>query len=173
LVKCLRPYGKGWPDKVKEDFCIEYATLVEECSNEKLDYTWPGQEELSDNDDRSAIDPEEVAQNFFDVDKVMGEDELEQAAEVLQETFNLKEAPSIDLLQSIREWQSQTGPPVHNSTRRSSIVDADSRPPTLEPEPVQSGADVDVDELVNAAWDEIMTPNMTRDAEETLRLFRR
>jgi hypothetical protein len=170
LVKCLKPYGKGWPDKVKDDFCIEYATLVEECSNEKLHHAKLGQEELSDDDDQLSVDPKEVAHDFFNVDKAMGEDELEQAAEVLQETFNLRDAPSIDLLRVIREWQSRTGPPVHNSTRSSSIVDSDSRSPTLEPGPIQSGADIDVDEIVNAVWDEIMTPN---ELEETLRLFGR
>jgi hypothetical protein len=132
LVKCLKPYGKGWPDRVKDDFCIEYATWVQECSNEKLDHAQPGQEELSDDGDRSAVDPEEVAQHFFNVNKAMGEHELQQAAEVLQRTFDLREAPSTHLLQAIRQWQSQAGPPVQDSTRRNSNIDLISRSPSPE-----------------------------------------
>jgi hypothetical protein len=163
LVKCLRPYGKGWPDKVKDDFCIEYATWVQECFNEKLDHAQPGQEELSDNDDRSAVDPEEVAQNFFDVDKAMSEHELGQAAEILQRTFNLREAPSIDLLQAIRQWQSQAGPPAQDSTQHSSIVDADGQSPPSQPR--QSAPDDDLEHeyerRMNSVWDDLEALNTT------------
>jgi hypothetical protein len=165
LVKCLKPYGKGWPDKVKDDFCIEYATLVQECSTEKLQHAQPRNEELSDDDDRSAVDPEEVAQNFFDVDKAMSEHELGQAAEILQRTFNLREAPSIDLLQSIREWKRQTGPPVQSGSQHSSsVVDSNSQSPP--PQPIQSAPDDDseheYERRMNSVWDDLETLNTTR-----------
>jgi hypothetical protein len=133
LVDCLRQFGKGWQEKVKEDFSIEYATFVQEFSDEKLNATRPMATDPQEDEDEPTVDPEEVARNFFDVGKVMGEDELGQAAKVLQETFNLREAPSIDLLQSVRDWQRQTGLPEQSGPQHSTIIDLISRSPSPEP----------------------------------------
>jgi hypothetical protein len=173
LVKCLQPYGKGWPDKVKEDFCIEYATYIQECSDEKLDTIRPEQEDLPEDNGGSTIDSEEVARGFFDVGKVLDRGELEQAAGVLQRTFELEEAPGIDLLQVIRGWQRQIEPPVQNSSRRSSVVEINSQSPSPEPEPAQSGLNDGMEERMDSIWDGVMTPNITREVKETLRLFGR
>jgi hypothetical protein len=132
LVDCLRQFGKGWQEKVKEDFSIEYATFVQEFSDEKLNATRPMATNPQEDEDEPTVDSEEVSRNFFNVNKAMGEDELEQAAEVLQRTFDLREAPSTHLLQAIRQWQSQAGPPVQDSTRRNSNIDLISRSPSPE-----------------------------------------
>jgi hypothetical protein len=173
LVKCLQTYGKEWPDKVKEDFCIGYATYIQECSDEKLDTIRPEQEDLPEDDDGSTIDSKEVARGFFDVGRVLDRGELEQAARVLQRTFELEEAPGIDILQIIRDWQRQTGPPVQSGSRCSSAVETNSQSPSPEPEPVQSGQDVDMEERMDSIWDGVMISNITREVEEILRLFGR
>jgi hypothetical protein len=128
---------------------------------------------LPEDDDGSTIDYEEVARGFSDVGRVLDRGELEQAAGVLQRTFELEEAPSIDILQVVRDWQHQTGPPVQSGSRRSSVVETNSRFPSPEPEPVQSGLNHGMEERMDSIWDGVMTPNITREVKETLRLFGR
>jgi hypothetical protein len=85
------------------------------------------------------LDLEEVRINFFDVRRPISRDALELAARAFQDAMKLKKAPSIELLQSMREWQHRMTLPMWAHPDWTGFLLSIGR--GLPPEPTQTAAD--------------------------------
>jgi hypothetical protein len=166
LVKCLKPYGKGWPDKVKEDFAIEFPTFIQQFSDEKLNGVRadPSEGENSqDTEGASDMDIEEIKHDFFDTEKSMDQKALEQFAKVIQTTFKLNKAPSVELLEGMRVWAFETGLPEQSYHAWGSFFQSNSQSPPSQPR--QSAPDDDLEHeyerRMNSVWDDLEALNTT------------
>jgi hypothetical protein len=115
-------------------------------------------------EDTSVTDLEEIRKDYFDVRKTMGRNALGQTARALQDAMKLNKAPSIELLQSMRDWQHQMRLPLRTYPEWSGFMESVGR--WSSPQPTQSdmAADAKSDESVkdieDSLFDTIMAPNI-------------